>query len=54
VEITQVGRQRIYRISPSPLLEVVNWLGHYEKFWPVKLDRLGTYLEKTDERKTDI
>ncbi len=54
VEITRAGRQRIYRLTPNPLLDVVNWLGQYQQFWPNKLDRLGSYLEKNDERKADI
>ena len=54
VEITKVGRQRIYRLAPTPLMTVARWLGRYEQFWPNKLDRLGSYLENTHERKTEI
>jgi len=41
------GRLRIYTISPEPLVEVVDWVAHFDRFWEHRLDRLGDYLQKT-------
>ena len=41
-----VGRQRRYRLNAARLHEVYDWVGHYERFWRVKLDALGSYLEE--------
>lgn len=40
------GRQRIYRLNPTPLQEVSDWVSQYEQFWKTKLDALGEYLEE--------
>lgn len=43
------GRQRLYRLNPVPLQQVLEWVAHYEPFWQQKLDALGAYLEETSE-----
>ena len=40
------GRQRVYRLHPAPLREVLDWIAHYERFWEEKLSALEKYLEK--------
>ncbi|MDV3349006.1 transcriptional regulator [Leptolyngbyaceae cyanobacterium CCMR0082] len=40
------GRQRIYRLNPTPLKQVSDWVSQYEQFWKIKLDALGEYLEE--------
>jgi DNA-binding transcriptional ArsR family regulator len=49
VQMSKSGKQRIYRINPDPLLDVVEWLNQYEQFWPAKLDRLEKHLERKHE-----
>jgi DNA-binding transcriptional ArsR family regulator len=51
VTVTKAGRQRLYSADPLPLLEVFEWLLHYRRFWPKRLDALGDYLDsmKDDE-----
>ena len=39
------GKRRLFRATPEPLLEIYDWLGHYQRFWTKKLDALGTYLD---------
>jgi DNA-binding transcriptional ArsR family regulator len=39
------GRQRVYELTPGPLLECVHWLEGYRKFWQVSLAGLKQYLE---------
>lgn len=46
VETQKAGRLSIYRLSPAPLRGVVDWLGHYDRFWGRKLTGLGAYLER--------
>lgn len=46
----RVGRQQLYRLNARPLEEVHDWAGRYERFWREKLDTLGEYLERHDER----
>ena len=46
VTIRRDGRFRYYRLEPTPLKELYDWVEHYRKFWTGKLDRLGQYLEK--------
>lgn len=37
---------RIYRLEAAALHDVFAWVRHYEKFWDVKLDALGRYLDR--------
>lgn len=37
---------RIYRLKAAPLHDVFDWVRHYEKFWDVKLQALGRYLDR--------
>ena len=41
VTLRRDGRFRLYRLDPVPLKEIHDWVGHYERFWTEKLDRLG-------------
>lgn len=38
------GQRRRYRVTPAPLQELAQWVGHYESFWDAALDRLGEHL----------
>jgi len=42
----RVGRSQVYRISPAPLREIVDWVEHYRRFWDARLADLGTLLDK--------
>lgn len=50
VTVRQEGRNRFYRARPEGLAPLFDWLAHYREFWPQKLDRLATMLEKTRKR----
>jgi DNA-binding transcriptional ArsR family regulator len=45
VSKTKVGRETRYKLCPEPLLEVKDWLAHYEQFWDNKLAALRNYVE---------
>jgi DNA-binding transcriptional ArsR family regulator len=40
------GRQRLYRINPAPLRQVVDWIAHYERFWNSRLNALERHLKE--------
>src|SRR5262249_50096309 len=40
------GRSVYYRANPRGLTSLVNWLAHYQEFWPQKIRRLQTLLEE--------
>lgn len=39
------GRMRIYRLEADGLQEIFDWVHHYERFWDLKLEGLGRYLD---------
>lgn len=40
------GRFAHYRGVPEGLRPMVQWLSHYQKFWPEKLEALGAMLKE--------
>ena len=45
------GRQRIYRLHPMPLKEVVSWIDEFEVFFNARLDALADHLDRKHGRK---
>ena len=43
------GRQRVYRLTPAPLREVVRWTERYAAFWPGVLENLRQRLESESD-----
>jgi DNA-binding transcriptional ArsR family regulator len=43
------GRLVYYRVRPKGLRPLINWLAHYQAFWPERLDRLQSLLKEMDE-----
>ncbi len=41
----KVGREHHYQLTPEPLIQVNQWLQHYEHFWNRHLDLLGQHLD---------
>jgi DNA-binding transcriptional ArsR family regulator len=39
------GRTVTVRLRAQPMREAMEWLGHYERFWSGRLDRLTRYAE---------
>jgi DNA-binding transcriptional ArsR family regulator len=42
------GRQRIYRLEPTPLEGVLRWVETYRAFWQVNLTSLKRHIEGED------
>ncbi|MGC4806891.1 ArsR/SmtB family transcription factor [Micromonospora sp. DT233] len=40
------GSRRLYAVSPEPLREVDEWLGHFRRFWTPPLHALATELAR--------
>ena len=43
------GRRRLYRLEPSPLAPMQQWLAKYERALNDRLDRLGGYLTELQQ-----
>lgn len=46
VEERAAGRQRIYRVTATPLAGLVDWLSPYERFWRDRLAALGDVVDR--------
>jgi len=46
VSVRRDGRQRLYRLDPRPLRDVVSWADEFAAFFSQRLDALGTYLDR--------
>ena len=42
----RAGRERRYALQAQRLLEVQRWLQTYRRFWHLKLEALGRYLDE--------
>jgi DNA-binding transcriptional ArsR family regulator len=43
------GRLVYYRVDPKGLRPLIDWITHYQAFWPERLNRLHALLEEMDE-----
>lgn len=50
----RAGRFAHYRGRPEGLRPMVDWLSHYRKFWPEKLDALNAMLQEMARTKDDF
>jgi DNA-binding transcriptional ArsR family regulator len=46
VAVQKRGREHIYHLNPTPLVEVYDWIEHYKSFWTTKMTSLGNYLDR--------
>lgn len=46
VSVRRDGRQRLYRLKPKRLREVVSWIDEFAAFFGERLDALGDYLDQ--------
>ena len=52
VSTRRSGRHAYYRARPEGLKPVIDWLRHYQNFWPEKLDNLKAVLDKSSPEKS--
>ncbi|NJL31236.1 MAG: winged helix-turn-helix transcriptional regulator [Phycisphaerales bacterium] len=45
------GRQRYYRLNPTPLRDVAEWVENYRQFWEQSFDRLDEYLHELQRKE---
>jgi len=50
VQSRAVGRRRLYRLDPTSLRPVGDWVAKYEQLWNERLDRLDDYLSELQRR----
>jgi DNA-binding transcriptional ArsR family regulator len=46
VSVVERGRFRLYALEPQALRDIFDWASAYQKFWPQKLEALGTHLRQ--------
>ena len=51
VRCRAVGRRRLYRLDPTSLRPVGNWVAKYEQLWNERFDRLDDYLSELRRRR---
>jgi DNA-binding transcriptional ArsR family regulator len=44
------GNRRLYTVRSEPMAEVDAWLARYRRFWPQRLDALGTEIARGRKR----
>ena len=49
VTTRKVGRETRYRLNPTPLKQIQNWVAFYSKFWSTNMSRLSQILEEEEE-----
>jgi DNA-binding transcriptional ArsR family regulator len=42
------GRMVYYRVQPKGFRPLIDWITHYQAFWPQRLDRLQTLLKEIE------
>ena len=54
-QVEPIGTRRVYRLDPSPLKDIDDWLERFRVFWPHKLEALATEVArgKRARRETD-
>ncbi len=45
------GRQRLYKLNPQPLGDVVRWVDEFAAYFGERLDALGDYLDKKHPKR---
>jgi DNA-binding transcriptional ArsR family regulator len=51
VRCRAVGRRRLYRLNPTCLRPVGDWVAKYELLWNERLDRLDDYLSELQRQE---
>ena len=51
VKQRQDGQRRLYTLhEPSPLREVIDWVGYFDRLWDDRLAKLGNYLARKPQK----
>ncbi len=50
VSCRAAGRRRLYRLEPTHLRPMHDWLAKYEQAWNERLDRMDDYLKELQEQ----
>ncbi|MFT4030540.1 MAG: metalloregulator ArsR/SmtB family transcription factor [Protaetiibacter sp.] len=51
VDSRRQGREQVYRLDPTPLRDVTDWVAQLEVFWAERHQRLAILLETIDEEE---
>jgi DNA-binding transcriptional ArsR family regulator len=45
------GRRRLYRLEPTRLRPLQDWLAQYERAWNDRMDRVDAYLKELQQQE---
>jgi DNA-binding transcriptional ArsR family regulator len=45
------GRRRLYRLEPTRLRPLQDWLAQYEQAWNDRMDRVDAYLKELQQQE---
>jgi DNA-binding transcriptional ArsR family regulator len=51
VDVERVGKYRVYKLVPAPLLEVSGWINGLERTWNRRLDRLERVVARLNKEQ---
>jgi DNA-binding transcriptional ArsR family regulator len=54
VQCRAVGRRRLYRLDPTCLRPLHDWVAKYEFLWSERLDRLDDYLTELQRNERNV
>jgi DNA-binding transcriptional ArsR family regulator len=53
VEVTERGRQRLYRVNGGPLEDIHTWVSQYEAMWGERLDEVDALLNELERKESE-
>ena len=48
VTVSPIAQQRMYALSPTPFLQLEDWVASFHRYWNPKLTNLESYLQKRE------
>jgi DNA-binding transcriptional ArsR family regulator len=52
-QVEPIGTRRVYRLDPSPLKNIDDWLERFRVFWPHKLEALATEVARGKRARSE-
>jgi DNA-binding transcriptional ArsR family regulator len=51
VSVSRRGRQRLYRLNPTELKPVHDWIKHFERYWTHQISRIKARAEERAQQQ---
>ena len=50
ISIEDIGRERYCSLKQNGFIELKDWMAYYDKFWAIKLNKLGALLDNKQKK----